>query len=99
MAEGGRKDKLGGRDRDGISGVVSGLRLVSVADGYLGSPVHCGISCWTGSGGDVRLQAENQGCRVDLRLLLVCHCKCCLAGCLPVKMTLNSLRSDVNDSM
>lgn len=28
-----------------------------MADGYLGSPVHCGIGCWTGSRGDVRLQA------------------------------------------
>jgi len=40
----------------GISGVVLGLRLVSVADGYLWSPVCCGIGCWTGSGWDVRLQ-------------------------------------------
>lgn len=67
MAEGGRKDKLGGRDRDtreGISGVVLGLRLVCVADDYLWISVHCGIVCWTGSGWDVSLLAavvlENQ---------------------------------------
>lgn len=40
MAQGVRKDKLGGRhrDRQGISGAVLGLRLVSVADGYLSQP-------------------------------------------------------------
>lgn len=43
------------RHREGISGVVLGLRLVSVADGYLWIPVHCGIGCWTGSGWDVSL--------------------------------------------
>lgn len=59
MAEGGRKDRLGGRDRhrESISGVVLGLRWVSVADGYLWIPVHSGIRWWTGSGGDFSLQA------------------------------------------
>lgn len=40
MAQGVRKEKLGGRrrDRQGISGAVLGLRLVSVADGYLSQP-------------------------------------------------------------
>lgn len=59
MAEVDRKGQTGWerqRHREGISGVVLGLRLVSVADGYLWSPVHCGIGCWTGSGWDVRLQ-------------------------------------------
>lgn len=45
------------RHREGISGVVLGLRLVSVADGYLWIPVHCGICCWTGNGWDVSSQA------------------------------------------
>lgn len=51
MAQGGREDKLGGRDgpRDGISGVVLGLRPVSVADGYLWVPLQCGTYRWTGS--------------------------------------------------
>lgn len=60
MAEGGRKDKTGWerqRHREGISGVVSGLRRVSVADGYLWIPVHSGICRWTGSGRDFSLQA------------------------------------------
>lgn len=45
MGQGGREDKVGGRDDnwDGISGAVLGLRPVSVADGYLWIPLHCGI--------------------------------------------------------
>lgn len=51
MAQGGREDKLGGRDGcwDGISGVVLGLRRVSAADGYLWIPLQCEIYGWTGS--------------------------------------------------
>lgn len=43
--QGGREDKVGGRDDqwDGISGAVLGLRPVSVADGYLWIPLCCGI--------------------------------------------------------
>lgn len=51
MVQGGREDKLGGRDGywDGISGVVLGLRPISVADGYLWIPLRCGICEWAGS--------------------------------------------------
>lgn len=58
MAEGIRKGKLGGRDRcrEGISGVVLGLKRLCLADGYRWSPLHCGTGCRTGSGRDVRLQ-------------------------------------------
>lgn len=66
VAEGGREGKLGGRDRhrEGISGAVLGLRLVSVADGYLWIPLHCGIGCWTGSGWDVGSQAA-EGVKIE----------------------------------
>ncbi len=65
------------RHRKGISGVVLGLRLVCVADGYLWIPVHCGIGCWTGSECDVSLRAGNRGhgCEVDFRLLSMCPSK------------------------
>lgn len=54
---GGRKDKLGGSDRD-TKKVFPELcwGQVSVADGYLWIPVHCGIRWWTGSGWDFSLQ-------------------------------------------
>ena len=45
------------RHGEGISGVALGLRRVSVADGYLGIPVHRGLGRWTGSGRDVSSQA------------------------------------------
>ena len=35
--------------------MVLGLRLDSVADGYLSIPVHGGMGCWTGSGWGVSL--------------------------------------------
>lgn len=45
------------RHREGISGAVLGLRLVSVADVYLWVPVHCGIFQWTGSAQDFSPQS------------------------------------------
>lgn len=52
------------RHREGISGAVLGLRLVSVADGYLWIPLHCGIGCWTGSEWDVGSQAA-EGVKIE----------------------------------